>query len=266
MIVEGDYWRDGAVCVRGAFDAGLVELARRAVEANLADLGPFAKRASADDDGAFVEDFCSWPRIPALRELALHPRVADVAAEVMGTAGPVRLYHDHVLVKEPGTRQRTPWHQDLPYYNVEGRLNVSLWIPVDPVPRSATLQLVAGSHLGPWYMPRTFLDGQAKWFPEGTLEDLPDVEADPDRYRVLAWELEPGDLVAFHMLTLHSAGGVDGPDRRRVVLLRYLGEDMRHAVRTWDTSPPFPGLADELPDGAPLDHELFPVVRPPLPA
>lgn len=25
----------------------------------------------------------------------------------------VRLYHDHLLVKEPGTRQRTAWHPDL---------------------------------------------------------------------------------------------------------------------------------------------------------
>jgi ectoine hydroxylase-related dioxygenase (phytanoyl-CoA dioxygenase family) len=260
--VEGDYWRDGAVCVRGALDGGLVDLARAAVEANLADLGPLAKRASPDGDGAFVEDFCSWTRLPELRALALEPRIAEVAAAVMGTDGPVRLYHDHVLVKEPGTRQRTPWHQDLPYYNVDGRLNVSLWIPVDPVPVSSTLQLVGGSHLGPWFMPRTFLDGRAKWFPEGSLAELPDVEADPERYPVLAWELEPGDLVAFHMLTLHASAGVDGPDRRRVVSLRYLGDDMRHAVRDWETSPPFPGLAEELPDGAPLDHPLFPVVLP----
>jgi ectoine hydroxylase-related dioxygenase (phytanoyl-CoA dioxygenase family) len=61
----------------------------------------------------------------------------------------VRFFHDHVLVKERGTVQRTPWHQDIPYYNVEGRQNVSMWIPVDPVPRGVTLEFVVGSHLGP---------------------------------------------------------------------------------------------------------------------
>ena len=35
--ILGDYWRDGAVCVRNAFDAGFVDLARQAIEANLAD-------------------------------------------------------------------------------------------------------------------------------------------------------------------------------------------------------------------------------------
>jgi ectoine hydroxylase-related dioxygenase (phytanoyl-CoA dioxygenase family) len=111
-------------------------------------------------------------------------------------------------------------------------------------------------------MPRTFLDGEAKWFPDGTLAELPDIEGDPDRYPVLAWELEPGDAVWFHMLMLHGAGGAptDGP-RRRVLSVRFLGDDMVHAPRPWTTSPPFPGLEDELADGAPLDHPLFPVLR-----
>jgi hypothetical protein len=59
---------------------------------------------------------------------------------------------------------------------------------------------------------------------------------------------------------LHAAGAVLGPHRRRVVSLRFLGDDVRHVVRPWATSPPFPGLADELADGAPLDHPLFPVL------
>jgi hypothetical protein len=62
------------------------------------------------------------------------------------------------------------------------------------------------------------------------------------------------------MLTLHAAGGVSGTSRRRVLSLRFLGDDMVHAVRNWTTSPPFPGLEDELPDGAPLDHPLFPIL------
>ena len=83
-----------------------------------------------------------------------------------------------------------------------------MWFPVDPVARESTLEFVAGSHLGPWYMPRTFLDGEAKWFPDGTLAELPRSTSDPDDFRVIGWELEPGDAVFFHMLTLHAAGGV----------------------------------------------------------
>ena len=259
MITLGDYAQDGAVCVRGAFSADQVDLARRAIDANLAHLSPNAKRASDASDGAFIEDFCSWRRIPEMEEFIRTSPAARVAAQLTQSHA-IRLYHDHVLVKEPGTRQRTPWHQDLPYYNVDGQQNASMWFPVDPVSRASTLEFVAGSHAGPWYMPRTFLDGQAKWFPEGALAELPDIDADPMRYKVIGWELEPGDAVFFHMLTLHGAGGVDGPDRRRVLSIRFLGDDMVHAPRRWVTSPPFPGLDAELAAGAAMDHPLFPVL------
>lgn len=256
--IEGDFATDGAACVRGLLTPSEVDDAAAAIEAVLADPSPSAKRASADDDGAFVEDFCRWGDVPAIEALARRSAAPGVAARLTGSDR-VRLYHDHVLVKEPGTRQRTPWHQDLPYYNVDGHRLVSLWIPVDAVDAASALQVVAGSHRGPWYTPRTFLDDEARWFPEGTLAELPDIDDDPD-VEVLTWELEPGDAIAFHMLSLHAAPGVPGPARRRVLSLRYLGDDAVHAPRRWTTSPPFPGLEDELAAGGPMDHPLFPVV------
>jgi len=140
--------------------------------------------------------------------------------------------------------------------------NCSFWIPVDPVAREATLEFVAGSQRGPWLMPRSFMDAQAKWFPPGTLADLPDIEARRADYRILGWELAPGDAVCFHMLTLHASGGVPSGQRRRVFSVRLLGDDVRHAPRRWQTSPDFPGLAEALPPGAPMEHPLFPLLSP----
>lgn len=251
--------RDGVVVVRGAFDDEHVALAREAIDANLADLSERAKRASADDDGAFIEDFCNWQRIPAIERFVRESPAAAIAGELMG-AETVRLYHDHMLTKEPGTSQRTPWHQDQPYYNVDGHMNASMWFPVDPVARESSLEFVAGSHSGQWYMPRSFMDDRARWFPEGTLAELPDIDGNPDDFEVLGWAMEPGDAVFFNMLTLHAAGGVAAGRRRRVLSIRLLGDDMVHAPREWDTSPTFEGLADELPAGAPMDHPLFPVL------
>lgn len=256
LTIEGDFRRDGAVCVRGAFNPEMVELATEAIEANLAALSPLAKRASPADDGAFIEDFCNWQRIPAMEAFIRRSPAAELAAQLMASTT-VRLFHDHVLVKEPGTRQRTRWHQDLPYYNVNGSQNISMWFPVDPVPRSSSVEFIAGSHRGPWYLPRTFLDHEAKWFPEGALEELPDFD-DRDEWPVLGWDLEPGDAIFFHMLAVHGAGGVDGPHRRRVLSVRFLGDDMVHAPRPWVTSPPFESL--DLPAGAPLDDPRFPLL------
>ena len=251
---------EGAVCVRGAFSPAEVSLVERGIERNLAAPSPRAIVASRPDDpGRFVEDFCNWQDVPEYEEFIRTSSAAAIAGELLGSER-VRLFHDHLLVKEPGTSQRTPWHQDQPYYNVEGTQVVSMWMPVDPVSREATLEFVAGSHLGPWLMPRTFMDAEAKWFPEGSLEELPDIDADRDRFRVVGWELEPGDAVFFHMLTLHAAGGVSGGARRRAFSLRFLGDDATHAPRPWKTSPEFPGLAEELPAGAPMEHALFPLL------
>ena len=249
---------DGAVVVRGLFTPEEVALAERGVAANLAAPGPFAAVASdPSDPGRFFEDFRNWSRIPEYEALAKQSAAPAVAGALMG-ASTVRFHHDHLLVKEAATRQPTPWHQDQPYYNIDGRQTCSLWAPLDPVPAEASLKFVAGSHLGPWLMPRTFLSEEAKWFPPGSLEELPDIDAAPERYRILNWALAPGDAVMFHMLTLHASGGTTR--RRRALSLRYVGDDVVHAPRSWKTSPDFPGLADELPAGAPLDHPLFPVV------
>ena len=249
---------DGAVVVRGLFTPEEVALAERGVAANLAAPGPFAAVASdPSDPGRFFEDFRNWSRIPEYEALAKHSAAPAVAAALMG-ASTVRFHHDHLLVKEAATRQPTPWHQDQPYYNIDGRQTCSLWAPLDPVPAEASLKFVAGSHLGPWLMPRTFLSEEAKWFPPGSLAELPDIDAGPERHRILNWALAPGDAVMFHMLTLHASGGTTR--RRRALSLRYVGDDVVHAPRTWKTSPDFPGLAEQLPAGAPLDHPLFPVV------
>lgn len=254
------YQRDGAVCLRQLLAPEYVELLREGIDANLARPSPRAKVASRPDDpGFFIEDFCNWQHNPQYRRFIFESGLAEAAGHLMRSRT-ARLYHDHMLTKEPGTRQRTPWHQDQPYYNIDGRQNCSFWIPVDPVGRSATLEFVAGSHRGPWFMPRTFMDAQAKWFPEGALEDLPDIDRRRQDYRILGWDIEPGDAVCFHMLTLHAAGGVEGSQRRRVFSVRFLGDDITHAPRRWPTSPDFPGLSEELPPGASMEHSLFPLL------
>jgi ectoine hydroxylase-related dioxygenase (phytanoyl-CoA dioxygenase family) len=253
--------RDGVVCVRGVLRADELADAALAIETVLASPSPLAQVASAPGDpGAFTEDFCRWGQVPQIERLARDSRVPAIAAGLMGTPQ-ARFYHDHILVKEGGTLQRTPWHQDQPYYNVDGR-GVSAWIPVDPVPAAGGLELLAGSHRGPWLMPRTFLAGEAKWFPEGSLAELPDIDANRSAFDLRRYDLEPGDAIFFDFLTVHGAPGFPFGGRRRVLSLRYLSAAARHAPRHWRTSPPFDGLDEQLAAGAAMDHPLFPVAWP----
>ena len=244
--------RDGACCIRGLLDAREVELLRKGVEHDLADPGPLA----IDKEG-FFEDFCRWQELSEYRSIIEQSQTGAVAGALLGSTQ-VRVFHDHTLVKRPGTTQRTPWHQDQPYYCIDGLQTVSFWIPLDPVPRESTPEFVAGSHAGPWYMPRSFVAGTPMVFEDGDLEEVPEIEADRSKFPIIAWDLAPGDAVAFSMLTLHCAAG--SATLRRAFSLRLVGDDVTFAPRPHRTSPPFPGLDDELAAGAPLAAPRFPVI------
>src|SRR6476646_4765384 len=184
----------GVTIVRGLFTPDEVALVERGIDRNLAEPSPMFKVASrADDPGSFVEDFCNWQRIDEFRVIAFESRAADV----------------------------------------DGFDNCSMWMPVDPVAPESTLEFIAGSHRRGWLMPRSFMDSQAKWFPEGTLEEIPDIESHRDGYDIRGWAMAPGDAVFFHMLTLHHSYGVPGTARRRAFSLRFLGDDMVYSPRPW---------------------------------
>lgn len=257
------YRRDGVVVLRDLLTAEEVTTLAAGVERNLVSLSDLGMNATEPGrPGAFVEDFRSWQRIPEYEAVVRGSALARVGAELMGSRT-ARLFHDHLLVKEPGTLDPSPWHQDQPYYCIDGTQTVSFWIPLDPVSRENTLEFVAGSHAdGRWFMPRSFVQKTPMVFEEGALDEVPDIDADRDAWPIVGWAMEPGDAVAFNMLTLHAAGG--SPTRRRAFSLRLTGDDVTYAPRPHRTSPPFPELDDPttgLTPGAPLEHELFPVLH-----
>jgi ectoine hydroxylase-related dioxygenase (phytanoyl-CoA dioxygenase family) len=140
--------------------------------------------------------------------------------------------------------------------------NVSLWVPLDPVPAAVALRCIRGSHRQPRrFIPNRFVDDSPYVAAAAGFEQFPSATELESLGEAVVCPAEPGDIVAFHFRTLHSAPGTQGhPLRRRVVSFRYVGEDVRWATRPWRTSPPFEpaGLAD----GDVLDDGRFPRVVP----
>lgn len=253
------FQRDGAVLLPGLL-AGHVAALEAAVEVNMASPSPFERTYRPSDGTApFFQDFCNWPRIEGYRSAVLASPMAEAGARLMRSRT-ARIFHDHVLVKEPGNSMPTPWHQDQPYYLVEGRQSVSFWVPLDPVPREIAVEYVAGSHrTGQDFRPERF-DGTSLYAGD-TSERVPDVEAERARLAILGWAMQPGDAVAFNFRTLHGAPANTTSNRRRAVSFRWVGDDARFVKRKGRTSPPFPHLAFE--DGAVFEGPDFPVVWPP---
>lgn len=249
----------GAVLLRGAFDLDWIEKLIVGLEKNIESPGPDRRGFTPEGaPGEFFSDFCNWQRIPEYRDFVLHSPAASLAGQLTKSRE-IRIFHEHILVKEPGTQETTPWHQDLPYYCIEGTQLCSIWLPLDTVPLNASLRLVSGSHrFGKRFIPRFFVDHSDYDSPIEGYEPVPDIDARADEYRILSWDLEPGDCVAFHMLTLHGAFGTETlKTRRRAFSTRWLGDDAVYATRPWATSPPFPEL--DLEPGKPPHNRLFPV-------
>lgn len=248
------YQRDGVVIIRGLF-ADHVETLRAGVERNIAKPGPYASNNDkAGETGRFFDDYCNWQRIPEFQEVIQTSAAAEVAADLMGSNS-VQLFHDHVLVKEPGTSMATPWHQDGPYYFVEGRQTVSFWSPLDPV-TDATLRCVAGSHM--WEKPvlPTRWAKNEPFFDPAPYMPVPDPDAEDMDIR--EWHMAPGDAVAFNYGILHGARGNTSQSRRRAFSLRLLGDDARYTQRPGPTSPPFPG--HNMTQGQTLREDWFPIL------
>ena len=140
-----DFQRDGACVLRGVF-ADWVDVMAAGVARNMAGPGPYASE-NAVTEGRFFDDYCNWTRIPEYERIVRESPAAAIAATAMQSRT-AQFFHDHLLVKEPGTPKPTPWHSDGPYYFVSGQQTVSMWCPLDPV-REASLRCVAGSHLWP---------------------------------------------------------------------------------------------------------------------
>lgn len=251
---------DGATVLRGVFSDRWIDTLRRGVDRNMATPGPYTRGYTKDGaPGHFFGDYCNWHRIEEYRSFFMDSPAAGLAGELMGSSK-VNLFHEHVLVKEPGTLDRTPWHHDQPYYCVDGTDTCSLWIPLDPVSRETCVEFVAGSHRwGRWFTPTKFVGVRYEREDEG-YETIPDIDAERDSHRFLAWDLEPGDCIAFHFLTVHGApGNLSRSARRRAFAARFTGDDARFARRAGEMSPPFPEVTLE--PGQPLDCETFPVLR-----
>ncbi len=251
---------DGAVVLRGSLDPEWLDLLAEGVEYNRANPSEWSHWYTDPDQAVgFWSDYVTWPSVDQYRRVAFESGLAEIAGQLMQSET-VRFFHEHVLVKEPGATEPTPWHHDDPYYGVDGMQNVSMWIALDAVPAATGLQFIAGSHRsGRRFVPRKFIDQTPYGAADERFELLPAADELLADQQVIGWDVEPGDVVAFHFRTLHGAPGNHLDTPRRAVSLRWLGDDARYGVRPWATSPPFE--PNGLVEGGPLgDDPRFPIV------
>lgn len=251
------YAADGVVHLKGLFGPELVERLRDLVEADMAKHSRMQLELSKEGDpGRFYGNTFVWKQTPGFREVVYESGLAEAAGRIMA-AGKVNIVFDQLLVKEPGTSERTRWHHDLPYWPILGDQVATLWLALDEVTaESGAVEYIRGSHLwGQRFKAEAFKEGVEY---QEDLPPVPDIEAERARHEILQFELAPGDCTLHHGLTLHAAPGNARADRRRrAYVTRWAGDDVTYHPR--------PGIQPMYEDpaiaaGDALDSDLWPVV------
>ncbi len=208
--------------------------------------------------GRFLLDTGVAARLKPFRRFSISGPAREIAAALLNSEQ-VNFYGDQIFVKEPGTRERTAFHQDAGYFEIEGDQCCVLWIPVDPATlETGTMMYVRGSHRdGKLYRPNVFISQAA--LPGAQGEELPDIEGNENDYDIVYFEVEPGDVIVHHYRTIHGTGGNHSQYQvRRAASLRYCGDDIRFLHRPG--APKQLHHTHNLKDGDPLSGPDFPVV------
>lgn len=250
---------DGVVCLRGCFGEGWVARLRAAADEVLSGPGFKIEYTAPGARGRFVLSPFMWRVHPVFREFVLRSPAAAIAGEITGSKK-INLFADQLLVKEPGTPDPTLWHHDLPFWPLAGWPVISIWMALDPVTReTGGVEYVAGSHA--WsvrYRPVPPVTPELARRRNMDLPPCPDFDALRGHYRILSWDMEPGDCLVFNALVIHGApGNSSTTTRRRGFVTRWCGDGVTFLEGDFmQDLPEPPGIRT----GDPLDSELFPVV------
>lgn len=240
-----EFRNDGATVLRGVVDLDLLSHLGDAID-EMMDKGERGHDRNSGE-GRFFGDVYTSVFDPTFKAFVDECGLAPIAGDLMG-ANRVRFFYDQLLVKEPGTSARTPWHQDRSYWPVTGEQILTTWIPIDAAgPDNGVVTYVRGSHKWDRFFPAQSFGSPRSGaaddsLPEGVYDDpdaperntLRDVHRHPEHYSFASWEVEPGDIIVHHPMTVHGAAGNQSTGRRRrAIALRWLGEEAY-----WDDSRP----------------------------
>ena len=250
-----DYQNQGVIIIKDVFK-DWIEPLRIGFQKVLENPSKHGRENVSKTQGRFFEDYCNWERINEFKDCIFNSPGAQIFAEATNSKS-TQIFHDHIFIKESGTNKKTPWHQDMPYYCVEGDDTGSFWIPLDEVDKNNNLKLILGSHKWQKLIRPTKWSNNQSWYEDNSpFMDLPSL--DEFKKNILIPELNLGDAVLFNFKIVHGSTGNNTFKSRRAFSMRFIGDDVRYIDRGGPTSPPFDGIS--LKTGDLMRYDWFPKV------
>ena len=252
--------RDGVVCLREAFAPEWVDAVSRGMDLAQREPRPGYAYTIAEpgEPGYFFYDTFMYQRIPEFERFYRESPAADLAMHILRSSS-IIFYFDFMLIKEPGTSAKTPWHYDEAYWPVSGTQMCNIWMPVEPAPVETTLRFARGSQRWTENYRLMSFDPRVDYPDPPDAPPVPDWDCEPGDHEIVYAALAPGDCVIFHNRTHHCAPGNSlRSQRRRALATHWIGDDIRFNNKPHSLDPPHrAGLTH----GGRMECRLFPRVR-----
>lgn len=243
-----DYRRDGFVQLEAVVQGDELVRLRDAVagavkEESSGDTRPASAKGTYEQ--IFIQKVNLWQRHPAVKEFVLNRRFANIAAALSG--GPVRLWHDQALFKEPTTGAPTPWHQDAhywPHQQTSGQL--SMWLALkDATIENGCMSFIPGTQALDDIEPVNLAEPQDIF---GLAPQFKGVKA-------RTCELKAGSCTFHHGLVFHFAGPNRSQAMREAFVVIYMPDGTSYS------GAPHPCIAEgEYKIGEALKEPKFPLL------
>ena len=268
----GTYHRDGVLLLSGMFDKDWIELLNKGINTNIKTPTGGSRIWYKDTSGrSMFYDHTAWQNIDEYKKFIFNSPAAQICGQLMRSTI-VNFFFDSVFVRSTGTKFETPWHQDEPYWSVEGYDACTIWMPLVSVKKKSSLSFVPGSHrwktifkhynfgdlnpVGKKNVHQVDFSGVAE-------QELPDINADPERFGVISWDMQPGDCIAFNGRTMHGGSGkLEDDCELRVFTTKWAGDDIRIKFRDYGMDPDHSAEMIEkgLKSGDRLDTDMYPLI------
>ena len=159
--------------------------------------------------------------LPFLDELTRHPAILAAVSSILGRD--LLVWGTSFFTKEPRSPDYVAWHQDLHYWGLDAKDEVTAWVALSPASiESGCMRFIPASHMK-----------------EAAHEDRPGEGAmlsrgqelvEPvDESRAVNAALLPGQISLHHGLAFHGSLPNRSDDRRIGFAIRYIRPSMRQA-------------------------------------
>lgn len=257
------YKRDGVVHLPKVLDDAQLDAALKAWEWSLAHPTPRGVEARKRNGPLFYADSYHPDVLDGYGRMLEMSPIPGICAKLWGT-DPVWFIYEQVFLKEGGETRRTPWHQDGSYLPLDGEDVAVAWITFEKLSMEDSLEFVRGSHRGTVFNASKFdpADDTIPPVESDVYPRLPPIETERDRWDIVTWPVEPGDVIFFHFRTLHGGAPTHPGQRRRTLTMRFFGERAHYDPKMTKALPNAPDLPAQLRAGDRFRHPGFLQVHP----